>query len=354
MKKTKKLWKGLILIGLVGTIGFACQDDSIEEVTTIDDPLMEVAELSSQLSTGMDLAFANGKGQRPEGTSFGSRPQGFGGGRPGAGFGGGQTMRFQQYNDDPNLQVISIADRIGEKLNFWMFEKLGADVIHYDEGGAILEITERPERGAWKNGDGPKIAQTVIDFGDGFLLERGDVKLNITGAITIDRSYSDNQLSEIISLQNFKLNDATIEGTKSSIKSFNAENGEGQMSLAVSGGKFTFSDGTTADWVSSKSRNISIEIPDGGGRPSSGSATSESETVVTSADGTLVYSHKTTSPVVMDVSCMGRGKGRKPASGTIEGIYGENTIEVDFGNGDCTNSITVTVNGETVSREIGG
>ncbi|MEQ9168561.1 MAG: hypothetical protein RLO12_20045 [Fulvivirga sp.] len=345
----KKTITSLILLGLVGVLIWGCEnnlEDVVNEVS--EDPLMEVAELSSQLSSGIDLTLSSRSGVRPEDAAYGDRPnRDFGGGHGR----GNMTMCFLKYNHDPNLQVISIAERIGERLNFWMFASLGVDVKHYNQDGVLveLEITERPERGFWKDENSPRIARTVIDFGEGFTVDRGDNNIQISGMITIDRSFTDNQLTETVTLQNFILNDALIEGTKSSIRSFDKETGDGQMSSTVSNGKFTFSDGTTADWVSSKSRSISIVINEDRGIPKSGTSTSSSETIITQRDGTILYSHKTTSPLVSDMECaFSNRRGRKPSSGIVETVYGENRLEIDFGSGDCSSPITVTINGEEV------
>ncbi len=359
-----KLMNGLLLLGLAGVISFGCESNLEGDVNVeIDSPLMEVAELTSQLSSGMDLTFAKRKGGKPEGANFGDRPEGVGRGRP-DGVGGGRPggtftagIIFQKYNDDPNLQVISIAERLGERMNFWLFSALGAKVTQIDENGESveIEISNRSENrfGFRKRDEStPKIAQTIIDFGEGISIERGQVSLSMSGNLTINRSFSDNQLTETISFENLVINGASVTGTKTSVRTFDKETGEGEVSSTVSGGKFTFSDGTTVDWVSSKSRNISIEINEDG-RPTSGSSTSEGETSIISSDGTVLYSYKTTNPIQTDLSCT-VGRGRKPVSGSVETTYGDNTVVVDFGSGECVNSISVTINGTTVNRSIDG
>lgn len=352
MKKRENLWRGLLFSGVITVFAMACQDDMDGDLSEIDDPLMEVAELSSQLSTGTDLSFANRGGQGPQGMGFGGRPEGVqngGYGRPGM----GQGMRFQQYNDDPNLLVISIADRIGDRLNFWTLGSLGASVTHFDENGLQVEIAERPERGAWRNGDGPKIAQTIVDFGSELSVEKGDVALTLSGKMAINRSFSDNELTEALTFEGFKINGASIEGTKTSVRAFDEENGQGRFTSSISNGAFIFNDGSTAIWASSKSREIDVTLNENGGRPLSASSVSESETILTKPDGSTLYSHKTESPILTDMSCA-MGRGRKPISGRIEAQYAENTLEIDFGSGDCSDTITIMINGETVTRRISG
>ncbi len=383
MKKKKsyrKILVGLSLIVIVGIISVACNNE-LQDTAALgeDDPLVQVAELSSQLSSGTDITIAitdaeSGRnGERPDGASYGNRPTGSGDGKPdgasygdrpsssgggrpdGASYGGRQGgMGFQQYNDDPKLLVLSIADRIGGRLNFGFFASLGAEVTHYDENGGIIELeqTGRPAWGSWADENMLQIAQTIIDFGEGLNLDRGTVSLSFSGKITIDRSYDDDELSEVLTFEGFSINDASIEGTNAVVRSFNEDTSEGSLSSIITDGKITFADGTSADWVSTKNRSMSIVIEEGEDKPTSATSTSDGETTVTTSDGEVFYSHTTTSPIVSDMSCSSHG--RKPSSGTVETIYGENTITIDFGDGQCSSSVTITLNGTTITREVRG
>jgi hypothetical protein len=71
---------------------------------------------------------------------------------------------------------------------------------------------------------------------------------------------------------------------------------------------------------------------------------------VIASNGDAIYSHETTSPLTENIACRRPG----PVSGTLETVYRENTIEVDFGDGSCENrTITLTVNGVTTTKTIG-
>lgn len=371
MEKAKLILSSLmtaLIFALVATITVNCTNQlGDSEVSTEDDPLVQVAELSSQLSSGTDISISSSgdeisrNGSRPDGASYGNRPTGTGGGRPeGASYGGRPEdgrqggMGFQQYNDDPKLLVLSIIDRIGIRMNFGYFASLGAEVTHYDENGTLVELeqTERPERGAWQNRDMPQIAQTIIDFEEGVNVDRGMVSLSFAGMITIDRSYENSGLTEVFNFQGFSINGASVEGTNSVTRSFNSDTKEGNLSSIITNGKITFADGASADWVSTKNRSMSIILEEGEERPTSATSTSTGETTLATSEGEILYSHSTTSPIVSDMSCSSHG--RKPSSGSVETIYGDNIITIDFGDGQCSSFITITINGTVFTREARG
>ncbi|MEN8250710.1 MAG: hypothetical protein ABFS32_17385 [Bacteroidota bacterium] len=358
LKKFKKISFGSLIIAAVAMLSIGCENgvDSIE----IDDPLMDVAELSSQLSSGVEMFIANANGAersgkrsyRNSGRLLGGKS--FKGGRPGINGNQGYGLGLQQYNDDPNLQVISLVERFGTRMNYGVFTALGADINNYDENGNEVELnyTGRPKGGAWKSWEGTKIAKTIIDFGDGVSLKRGNTSISFSGLIKIDRSYQDGELTEVMKFENFSVNDANVKGTNTIVRSFNKETGEALLSSEVTEGQFVFADGTTAEWISNSSRYLTIEIGDDGNKPTNAKSIAESETRVVSSEGTVIYSHETTNPVKMDMSCA--SKGRKPVSGTVETVYGNNDIVVDFGDGECSSTITVTINGTRLTREIIG
>jgi hypothetical protein len=88
-------------------------------------------------------------------------------------------------------------------------------------------------------------------------------------------------------------------------------------------------------------------------KPISGKILTNVKTAIKSASGTVIYSHETTTPLEVDLSCSGKRRG--PILGKLETAYRTNKISVDFGDGSCTNqTITITVNGVTTTKTIGG
>jgi len=69
-------------------------------------------------------------------------------------------------------------------------------------------------------------------------------------------------------------------------------------------------------------------------------------------DGSVLYSHETTTPLVENVACGKRRNG--PVSGVLETIYHEDTLVVNYGDGSCENkTVAITHNGETITKSIG-
>jgi len=168
------------------------------------------------------------------------------------------------------------------------------------------------------------------------------VEIVRSGKIVIERTFNGATVTETTTFGNYKVNGIGIEGTKTRTSSFNKETASGTSTTSVSNGKITFTDGTVATWASERSRASDL---------TAGTITTEVDASVT-GNGSVIYSHKTTTPLLEKLSCEGRRPG--PVSGIVKTIYRTNNISIDFGNGSCTNrTITITVNGTTTTRTIG-
>jgi hypothetical protein len=195
------------------------------------------------------------------------------------------------------------------------------------------------------------IVKTVIDFGTGVTFHHDSVSITRSGSITIERSGDVSSATEVTTFNNYAVNGAHIEGVKTRVSTFDATTGNGTSTTSVADGKITFADGTTASWTSDKTRTSTITL-DANNHPSSGIIVTEVNTAVVSSDGTVIYSHKTTSPLTENVACEGRRHG--PVSGTLQTVYRTDTVIADYGDGSCTNrTITITLNGVTTTKTIG-
>jgi hypothetical protein len=144
-----------------------------------------------------------------------------------------------------------------------------------------------------------------------------------------------------------------VEGTKTRISTYDPITESGSSKTSVANGKIIFTDGTVSSWSSEKSRTSEISVDATSGKPISGTITTTVNASVVTADGMVIYSHKTNSPLIENVACEGRRRG--PVSGTLETIYRDDTIVVDYGDGSCSNkTITITFNGVTTTKTIGG
>jgi hypothetical protein len=149
------------------------------------------------------------------------------------------------------------------------------------------------------------------------------------------------------------VNGIKIAGTKTRVSTFDSSTGTGSSATSVADGVITLADGTVTTWKSNKSRVSKITFSESTGFPYGGTITTDVDASIVATDGTVIYSHKTTSPLIENIACEGRRHG--PVSGTLETVYRTDTLVVDFGDGTCTNkTITITLNGVTTTKTIGG
>jgi hypothetical protein len=263
----------------------------------------------------------------------------------------------------PTDELLAIADAesASDIRGLRMSKNGGATITNYDANGNAVTLTVSDKKGPqgcslsgklFPETDSllSKIVRTVIDFGSGVTYRRDTVEIVREGKIIISRTNDGTTITETTIFDNYEVNGIRIDGTKIRKSAFDEETGSGSSVTTVTGGKITFSNGTVASWSSDRSRLSQIVLNDKG-RPESGTITTQVNTSVI-ADGTVIYSHKTTSPLVEDLGCDGRRPA--PVSGVVETAYRSNKISIDFGDGSCNNrTITITVNGTTTTKTIG-
>jgi hypothetical protein len=319
---------------------------------------LDVAQTSGQLASGTSFRIA---GSSTDSTGDGHMP--------GPGHGPGPHGRNKGILDGLNLlaptdELLAIVDAesASDFSGLRISKNGGATITNYDSSGTVVNLPIPP-------GDGPqgcsfsgkqfpeydsilsKIAKTVIDFGSGVTYRRDTVSITRSGKIVITRTQHDGTHTEVTTFDNYRVNGAKIEGTKTRVTTFDARTGSGTSTTIVTGGKITFSDGTVAAWASNRKRSSDI-TPDKHGRPLSGTITTEVNTHVTATDGTVIYSHVTSTPLVENVACGARRHG--PVSGVLDTVYRTDTLSVNYGDGTCENrTITITLNGVTSTKTIG-
>lgn len=325
-----------------------------------DEVLTGVAQTSSQLASGTSFRIS---GVTTDSTGVNNHPgmdHKHHGPHPGFLLDGTNLLA-------PTDELLAIveAESAGDFRGQRMHARGGATVTHYDASGNIITVSQptaegKPEGCSFSGGQFPKsdsllakIARTVIDFGSGVTEKHDTVSITRSGKIIITRTGTKEDHTEIVQFENFKVNGALIEGTKTRV-TVNSKDGtsvKGLSTTTLSGGKITFADGTAATWSSDKERKTDITLSSTTGHPDSGEVTTTGATLVKSSNSSIIYSHVITQAVVEDLSCHEQHHG--PVSGTIKTLYNSNTIEVDFGDGTCGNSsISVTLNGNTTTRSI--
>jgi hypothetical protein len=265
----------------------------------------------------------------------------------------------------PNDEILAIidAESAGEMRGFRVYKFGGAMITHYDaEGNTVnLPVFNSPEgpHAGHSGNQFPQldsllslIVKTEVDFGDGVTITRHEQEITRAGKIIIERTKVEKKLTEVITFEDYSVNEIKISGVKTTISEFDKETGKGSVLSSVANGKFIFSDGEEAVWTSEKSRKSEVIRSEDSRRPISGSIVTSVKTTIIATDGTVIYSHETTTPLEIDLSCEGRRRG--PVLGVVETSYRDNEIKVDFGDGSCSNqTITITVNGETTTKTIG-
>jgi len=317
---------------------------------------IDVAQTSGQLASGTSFSV---EGSSTDSTKAGDHHPGFGKGQHGPKGPGGRNpgildgLNLLAPTDE--LLAIVDAESASDVRGLRVSQNGGAAITNYDAEGNEVTVPlpgkNGPQGCSFSGKQFPaydsllsSIAKTVIDFGSGVTFKRDTVEITRTGRIVIERTISGSTITETTTFDNYTVNGLKIEGTKTRVSTFNEETGSGSSSTSVSDGKITFTDGTVATWTSDRSR-VSDITDDGG------TITTEVNTSV-AANGTVIYSHKTSSPLTENLACEGRRPG--PVSGVVEIVYRDNNVSIDFGDGSCSNrTITITVNGTTTTRTIG-
>ena len=347
---------------------------AIDELTAEDATAIDLAQTSGQLASGTSFTISGNSVQtgminaRVIETSEASNAPGGKGGLKGIGKGkGGHKGIMDGLNLlAPNDEILAIieAESAGDMRGFRMFKFGGATITHFDAAGKVVNLP------VFSSIDGPHgghsgnqfpeldsllnlIAKTKVDFGTGVTITRHEQEITRKGVILIQRTKVDNVLTEKIEFQSYSVNGIQISGVKTTVSEFNKTTGKGSVKSSVANGKFVFADGESAAWTSEKNRTSEVVRGEDARKPISGSVVTTVKTKIATASGKVIYAHETTAPLEVDLSCQGRRRG--PISGKVQTLYRDNTITVDYGDGSCTNqTITITVNGETTTKTIGG
>jgi hypothetical protein len=183
----------------------------------------------------------------------------------------------------------------------------------------------------------------TIDFGDGCLcadgkFRKGAIIINLTGPIRRSGSVA------TITLRNFYLNRAHIEGTK--IISNLSENGNIKFTVQVVGGKLTFPTGRGYSYESLK---YVKQIEGGSTRIVRDDVYSIEGRSKTEFNNGLTIVLNTESPLIKKVSCPWI------SNGTLKIKINDRVLFLDYGapsNGDCDNKALLTWNNGGNSRLI--
>lgn len=342
--------------------GFACNNQDLSPgAQSIEQLSIDVAQTSGQLASGASFAFAGSSTDTTGGHPPGKRGPGPRGPH-GPGRNPGILDGLNMLAPTDELLAIVDAESASDVRGLRISSNGGATITNFDAGGnevtVPLNVKKGPHGCSFSGKQFPEydsllgsIVKTVIDFGTGVTFRRDTVEITRSGKIIIERSGDEITRTERTTFEDYTVNGIKIEGIKTRTSTFDEATGSGSSSTVVTNGMITLLDGTVATWESERIRVSNITLNEDG-RPENGTITTEVTTSVV-ANGVTIYAHHTASPLVENLACEGRRKG--PVSGILATTYRDTGISVDYGNGSCENrTITITVNGVTTTRIIGG
>lgn len=357
----RRFWWTLLIPGIMAGAIWGCNHEGLTSATSngSQSTLLAVGQTSSQLASGATFSVQTTTTGTSTDTTHTTAPRGHC-----KNDGMGSLINGTDFFT-PTNQLIAIVDAesAGDMRGFRMYARGGATVTNYDASGNVVTLplpaSGGPEGISFSGGQFPlidsllkTIVKTVVDFGTGVSVQHDSITITRVGKIIVTRSKSGTQITESITFDGYSVNGNAIEGTKTRVSNFDSSTGLGTSSTSVTDGKITFSDGTVASWASSKQRTTNIVIDSTTHRPSSGTIVTTATTTVTASDGTVIYSHTTSNPLVENVAC-GLSH-RWPVSGTVETDYNSKTVVIDFGDGTCTNkTVTITIDGVTTTKTLG-
>jgi hypothetical protein len=364
-----KNFKSLLVLAYLMFLASSCTQnlEDLDQLQLENATAIDLAQTSGQLVSGTSFTIS---GNSIQAGTFNSRviEVAHGGNPTGPLFGKGghkgimDGLNLLALNDE--ILAIIDAETSGEIRGFRVAKLGGATITHLDKDGNKVNFPlpsslEGPHQGPSGN-QFPEldsllalIVKTEIDFGSGVTIIRRDEEITRKGKIIVERTKSDNSLTEVVTFANYSVNGIRILGVKTTISTMDRSTGKGTQTSKVENGKFIFADGTEAVWTSDKKRNSEVTPSQDKRRPKDGTIVHEVVTKIIASGGGVIYSHMTKSPLVIDLACEGRRRG--PVDGIVETLYRDNSIMVDYGNGSCTNqTITIKINGETITKTIGG
>lgn len=184
----------------------------------------------------------------------------------------------------------------------------------------------------------------TIDYGDGCEGPHGRIR---RGKVIIQ--YNERKLIpgafRIVTLDNFFIDDVQIEGTRT-VENISASlEDDPTFEITLEGGKLTFEDETTATRDANRVRTWTRAS-----NPLLDEITVEGGASGERRDG-VRYEVEILERLVYKRECR-LNRVFIPVSGVKQITYGDNVAVIDYGNGECDNVVSITINGEFYSRSL--
>lgn len=190
----------------------------------------------------------------------------------------------------------------------------------------------------------PEAKVITIDYGDGCEIRGGRV---LKGKIIIE--YNERKLVpgayRIITLANFYIDEVHVEGTRTLTNISESMEDDPTFSIELVGGKLSFPDGTTATrdaehvktWIRASNPLNDEWHVDGGANGSN--------------RRDVRYEIEILETLIFKRSCRA-SRVFIPVAGIKQVTFGDNVAVIDYGDGECDNEVTITLNGETFTKTI--
>jgi hypothetical protein len=187
----------------------------------------------------------------------------------------------------------------------------------------------------------------TINFGTGCTDSKGNVRKGIINIEFIGKRFL--PASKIITtFDGYTINGIQIEGTRTVTNITGSTEDSPKFSIVLAGGKATWPDGTTATRTVDRTREWIR-----GANPLNDEWIVDGTASGTNRNG-VSYSVDITTPLVYKRECAIGKKVFLPVEGVKELTTANNKIIIDYGNGDCDKTVTVTINGQSKTVEVRG
>lgn len=244
-------------------------------------------------------------------------------------------------NDASTDQLITdeaIADDIFEDMDEISMEAATYTTNGRVENGGDISTTTCLTRSVERNQD---MSSTVTLTFDGEC-EGPNGRIR-TGTLLVDRSLDLENSTFTVSttFQDFYVNGRKIEGTRTLVYSSD-DNQVITVNITLSGGKVTLEDGSVITREGNFTRSIDRES---GEISMSGSASGVNRF------GTS-YTAEITTPMVFKKACAGEGVFMAAKGTKVISREGKPEVQIDFGDGSCDKTVTLTAEGEQRTIEL--
>lgn len=262
------------------------------------------------------------------------------------------VMAFVFSSCSEDSDETNISDALLEQLDMDSEAALEAnyeDVEMVAEAGmSSLEINGRVERDTLLSCaivDHDEENQTVtIDYGDGCTVRGGRV-LSGKMIITYNMRRLEPGATRSVTLENFSVDEVQVEGTRTWTNISESLDDNPKLATELIGGKLTFTDGTiatrdashTKEWYRASNPLNDESFLDGSAEGSNREDVRYQVEILE----TLVYKR----------ACR-ENKVFIPVSGIKQITKGEDVAIINYGDGDCDNEVTITLNEKTFTKTI--